>query len=158
MAFTPPGNLQWVTLWKPSHYLCQPPFPSQRKAQWHCGAEALVGSLQDNIARATIHSLWPTSKPPQIYWSAWHSVFPCRWTLCTRCTHQLYLHLTALCWVDTHWMPHRKQNQETHGSNSVMAYNKFLCAQICFLVLLLGAPSTSSPKLGQGNTNCLTHT
>lgn len=39
MTFTPAGNVQWITLWKPSHHLHQSPFPSQRKVQWHPGAE-----------------------------------------------------------------------------------------------------------------------
>lgn len=98
MAFTLPGNMQWVTPWKSSHYLCQSSFPSQRKAQWHCGAE---GHQLAHCKRATIHSLWTTSELPQIYWSAWHGAFPCRWTLCPK-EHSLSVSIPHYFMLDRH--------------------------------------------------------
>lgn len=146
MAFTPPGNMQWVTLWKPSHYLCQSPFPSQRKARWRCGARGISwliarqleskghNSFTLDYIRATTGLLVCLALcfPVQMDFVSW--VHPPHVSI-PRC-FMLARH-TMLC-MAVSWMAHRKQSQETPGRNSVMAYNKLPCAQSCFLVPQLG--------------------
>lgn len=151
MCFTPAGN---VTLWKPSHHLYQSPFPSQRKAQWHSGAE------QHQLAHCT--TAWVQAARfmpfglqliPQIYRSA---------GLVLSRADGLSVHppSTAVphcfCWVHKHWMPHRKLTPKNPARNSMVMYNK----RYVVPGHLTGSTSSStpSPKLGQHNTSSLPHT